>query len=408
MTPTPSPEQAQRLREHASALAALVPRAAHPEGGFGWLDPTNTLAPDEPVRTWITCRMTHVAALEVLRRGDDSLRPVLDVGHRALTGRLRDGTHGGWLPAVGGGAAQPTDKVAYAHAFVVLAAASLTAARHRGGAALLAEALDVFDTHFWDEDAGMSREQFDAAWSTCEDYRGVNANMHTVEALLATGQVLHDDTYVDRAVRIIRRVVHGFAAEAAWRLPEHFDGRWQVLSDYNRDRPADQFRPYGVTIGHLLEWSRLSLNARAALGARAADPSYGWMVTDAAALFAAAVSRGWGVDGAEGFVYTTDFEDIPIVRERLHWVVCEAIAAAWTLFEVTGEAGYQRWYDTFWAYADRHLVDRDHGGWRHELSPTNEPSDSIWWGKPDVYHAYQCTLVPLLPGMGSFAGALRG
>jgi len=180
-----------------------------------------------------------------------------------------------------------------------------------------------------------------------------------------------------------------------------------VLPDYNRDRPADQFRPFGVTIGHVLEWSRLALNARHTLGEAADAPQWAFLREDAAAMFQAAVARGWDVDGAEGLVYTTDFQDVPIVRERLHWVVCEGIAAAWALHEVTGDPDALAWYDRLWAYADRYLLDGVRGGWRHELSPTNQPSDAIWWGKPDLYHAYQCTLVPLLPGMVSFAGAVR-
>ena len=104
----------------------------------------------------------------------------------------------------------------------------------------------------------MAREQYDRAWSRCEDYRGVNANMHTVEAMLAAGEVLGEPRYTDRALRILRRVVDDFARTNDWRLPEHFDAQWNVLPDYNRDRPADQFRPYGVTIGHVLEWSRLA------------------------------------------------------------------------------------------------------------------------------------------------------
>jgi mannose/cellobiose epimerase-like protein (N-acyl-D-glucosamine 2-epimerase family) len=362
---------------------------------------------ERPVETWITCRMTHTAALEVLRGGAaaQACRPLLDVGYAALTGRLRDAEHGGWLPAVGGTSPQPTEKVAYAHAFVVLAGASLTAAGHPGGRDLLDEALEVFDAHFWDESAGMAREQFDRAWTRCEDYRGVNANMHTVEAMLAAGEVLGDSRFTDRALRIIRRVVGGFATANSWRLPEHFDADWNVRWDYNRDRPADQFRPYGVTIGHVLEWSRLALNTRHTLGDRAGEPEWDFLVTDAAAMFEAGVSRGWGVDGADGLVYTTDFADRPIVRERLHWVVCEGIAAAWALFEDTDRAEFHDWYDRLWAYAERHLLDDEHGGWIHELAPDNTPGSSIWWGKPDLYHAYQCALVPLLPGMVSFAGA---
>ena len=398
----------QRLDQHATSLAELVARAVHPDGGFVWLGPDNTVSADRPVETWITCRMTHVAALEVMRRGAgaEHLRPLLDVGHDALTGRLRDARYRGWLPAVGGPDRPPTDKVAYAHAFVILAAASLTAAEHPGGRALLDEALDVFDTYFWDEDEGMAREQYDRAWTQCEDYRGVNANMHTVEAMLAAGEVLTDPRYLERARRIVERVVHGIARTHDWRLPEHFDAAWQVLPNYHRDRPADPFRPYGVTIGHVLEWSRLALNTRNSLGAAAYQPRWSFLLEDAAAMFEAALTRGWAVDGAEGIVYTAGFDDVPIVRERLHWVVCEGIAAAWALHDATGDPALLGWYHKLWAYAQAYLLDAGHGGWHHELSPDNVVSGAIWWGKPDLYHAYQCALAPLLPGMVSFAGAV--
>lgn len=403
----PTTEELHRLAAHASSLAALVPRAAHPQGGFGWLDPTNRVDPTRPVQTWITCRMTHVAALEVIRGGAaaDVVAPMLQVGYDALNDQLRDPAYLGWLPSVGPG--EPTDKVAYAHAFVVLAAASLTAAQHPGGAALLAEALTVFDTYFWDGTAGLAREQYDRAWTRCEDYRGVNANMHTVEAMLAAGQVLGDRRYLERAARIVRQVVDGFAREHDWRLPEHFDSAWSVLRDYNRDRPADQFRPYGVTIGHVLEWSRLALNTRTALGAAADDPQWAFLLPDAQAMFRAGMHRGWAVDGADGLVYTTDFDDVPIVRERLHWVVCEGIATAWSVYEATGAPDALDWYERLWSYAQRYLLDPEHGGWRHELAPDNTLSEGIWWGKPDLYHAYQCALVPLYPGLVSFAGTLR-
>ena len=163
---------------------------------------------------------------------------------------------------------------------------------------------------------------------------------------------------------------------------------WNVELDYNIHEPAHPFRPHGVTIGHLLEWSRLTLNARNALLARGEEPP-AWMLDDAASLYEASKTRGWSVDGAAGFVYTTNFSDAPVVRERLHWVCCEAIAAAWALYEASGDEKYRADYDEYWAYALEHLVDHERGGWIHELSPTNEPSELVWWGKPDLYHAYQ-------------------
>ena len=219
--------------------------------------------------------------------------------------------------------------------------------------------------------------------------------MHTVEALLAVGDLA-------RAERILTRVVHGFARENGWRIPEHFDATWTPLPDYNRDEPAHPFRPYGATIGHWFEWSRLTLSLRDALG----DAAPGWMLDDAVALFDAGVREGWAVDGADGFVYTVDWDGTPVVRQRMHWVVTEALAAAATLHAVTGEASYATRHEEWWAYAEAHLVDRERGSWHHELNPDNSPAAGTWAGKPDVYHAFQATLVPRLPTFPAFARAI--
>jgi mannose/cellobiose epimerase-like protein (N-acyl-D-glucosamine 2-epimerase family) len=194
------------------------------------------------------------------------------------------------------------------------------------------------------------------------------------------------------------------AAGLGWRLPEHFTPAWEPMFEYHADVPDDPFRPYGSTIGHWLEWSRLLLHIEAALGERA--PS--WLVLDARALFDAAIERGWAVDGADGFVYTIGWDDQPVVRTRMHWVVTEAIGAAAVLGARTGDARFASWYATFWEYAQRYLIDTARGGWRHELDPHNRPVSAIWSGKPDVYHAYQATLFPQVPLAPSLARAVRG
>jgi len=372
--------------------------SALPDGGFGWLDDAGRPEPDRPVLTWIGARMTHVFALGQLlgQPGYDRL-----VGHgvAALAELLHDREHGGWYAAV-----RPVDgaKEAYQHAFVVLAASSATVAGAPGAEPLLADALSIVERRFWREDDGMMVEAWDRDWSTLDPYRGVNANMHTVEAFLAAADVTGDDRWRQRALRITERVVHGFARDAGWMLPEHFDAAWTPRPDYNRDHPADQFRPYGVTIGHLLEWSRLALNVRAALGAGAPD----WLLPDARALFGTALAKGWAVDGADGFVYTVDPAGLPVVRARMHWVAAEALAAAATLHRVTGDAGYDAAYARTWAYAERYLIDRERGSWHHELDEHNRPAATVWPGKPDAYHIVQAMLVPRLPVAPTLATAL--
>ncbi len=206
-----------------------------------------------------------------------------------------------------------------------------------------------------------------------------------------------------------QRVVDGFAAPNGWRLPEHFDSTWQERPDYNRDTPDHPFRPFGVTIGHLFEWARLALHARASLPAGSSSTVAEGLLDGAVQLFRTGVRDGWAVDGADGFVYTTDWDGTPMVRDRLHWVVTEAIAAAAALRAATGEAQYERWYRTWWDHARTAFIDHEAGSWHHEVDPVAlRPAATVWQGKPDVYHAFQATLIPQLPLAPTLATALRG
>ena len=198
-------------------------------------------------------------------------------------------------------------------------------------------------------------------------------------------------------------MVHDLGRGNDWRLPEHFDEQWTPILEYNVDKPADPFRPYGATIGHWLEWSRLALNLRAALGSDAPD----WMLDDAIGLFDASVREGWAIDGADGFVYTVNWSGEPVVRERMHWVAAEATATAAALHTATGDAAYDGWYATWWDHIAEVFLDPELGSWRHELDPQNRPSGAVWNGKPDTYHAFQATLFPRLPLTPTLAGALR-
>jgi mannose/cellobiose epimerase-like protein (N-acyl-D-glucosamine 2-epimerase family) len=235
--------------------------------------------------------------------------------------------------------------------------------------------------------------------------------MHTVEALLAAHDVTGDEVHLQRALTITSHVVHEFARNNGYRLPEHYDEQWRAQLDYNKDQPRDRFRPYGVTIGHLMEWARLALHVRTALARTGAEPP-AWLLDDARALFDRGLADGWQEadadhDQAEGFVYTTDFDANPVVADRLHWVVTEAIATAWTLALITGDDAYRAWFDRWVEHAREYFVDDAHGSWRHELDPQNRPSHNVWEGKPDVYHAYQAMLLPRLGEGSSFVDGAR-
>jgi mannose/cellobiose epimerase-like protein (N-acyl-D-glucosamine 2-epimerase family) len=292
-------------------------------------------------------------------------------------------------------------KETYGHAFVVLAASSAAVVGRPGAADLLEQALDVVMTHFWDPGTRMPVDSFDRTFTEAEPYRGANAAMHLVEALLAAADATGASAWRERALEVAQRLV-GHAQAHGWRLPEHYDAGWNELPDYNREDPRHQFRPYGVTPGHALEWARLLLTMEAGMGAEA--PS--WLGPAAVSLASRAVADGWDTQ-IGGFVYTTDVAGVPVVAERFHWVVCEAIGAAWALATATDDRVWAERYAQYWAFAQEHLVDPEQPGlWRHELDSANRPVARTWTDRPDVYHALQATLLPSLPLAPGLAVAL--
>jgi mannose/cellobiose epimerase-like protein (N-acyl-D-glucosamine 2-epimerase family) len=389
-------------------LIAFAARAPDPRGGFGWLTADGALDAAKPLQLWINARMTHVFGVAHLL-GVEGAAALVDRGIDVLEGLLRDDVHGGWWSQVdSSGEPVTTTKSAYDHAFVLLAASTAVQAGRPGAERLLGEAAAVVERRFWDDAAGACVDTWDAGWTSLVPYRGANANMHAVEAFLAAADATGERAWLTRATRIAERLIGREARASGWRVPEHYDEHWAPLPDYASDSPADPFRPYGSTVGHGLEWSRLLLHLDAAhgLGAELDGAGEPWLPAAAQQLFDAAVTDGWHVDGRPGFVYTVGWDGAPVVRQRMHWVVAEAIAAAAALYQATGERRYLRDYEQWWQYARVHLVDDEHGSWHHELDAEQRPASTIWSGKPDVYHALQATLLPRLPLAPTLAAAL--
>ncbi|PKH43804.1 Mannose or cellobiose epimerase, N-acyl-D-glucosamine 2-epimerase family [Nocardioides alpinus] len=391
-SPMPAGPSDDWLDAELRRLLAFGRRIIHPAGGAAWLDETGAPDLDRPVHTWITSRTVHVHGLGALL-GVEGCTPIATAALFGLRTTLHDDDHGGWFSAVDAtGAPVGTAKSCYDHAFVMLAGATAVTARLPGADALLGEAMHVFEQHFWDDSSSRVVDEWDRSWTTAAPYRGLNAAMHSVEAMLAVGDATGEALWHDRAARVAELATR-LAATYDGRLPEHFGPDWTPDLDLNRDRPDDPFKPFGATVGHGLEWSRLLLHVEATLGERAPAG----LLATSRLLFDRAVADGWDVDGAPGFVYTTDWDGAPVVRERMHWVVAEAIAAAAALHRRTGEQVYAERYAEWWGFVVDHVQDVERGSWHHELDPTNQPQASVWPGKPDLYHAVQATLLPRLP-----------
>ena len=249
----------------------------------------------------------------------------------------------------------------------------------------------------------MVVEQWDESFSTLDAYRGVNANMHTVEALLSAADVLGDPAAGPGAADPHPRRARPRAAATSGASPSTSTTAGRRSSTTTSTTPAHPFRPYGATIGHWLEWARLALHLRAALGDAAPD----WLLDDARGAVRRLGPRGLG-GRRRG-------------RVRLHR-------------RLGGQAGRTR-ADALGrgrghgdgrgpARGDRRRVvrrvvrrpggststtcfrDPEHGSWHHELSPANRAERVTWQGKPDTYHAFQATLIPRLPLTPMLAKAL--
>jgi sulfoquinovose isomerase len=395
------PGTAPWRRVEASRLLRFGRGAELPDGGFGWLGDDGIVDRAQPCPLFINARMTHVFALAHLQgiAGTDSLAAS---GMAALGSRYADSANGGWFTATDrSGRVIDSAKANYAHAHVLLAGASATAAGMPGAAGVLAAAAAAIEQHFWSDAEGCAVESWNADFTASEPYRGANSNMHSVEAYLAAGDVTGDAIWHARAASIAARLIDRYARANSWRIPEHYDAQWRPLLDYNIDRPGDQFRPYGTTPGHSFEWARLLLDLEAAL---AAPPA--WLAEAATALFDTAVTDAENRDGHPGLIYTIDEGGQPVMTARLHWVACEAVLAADALNRRTGHERFAAAAARWWDEIDRYFIDRKGGGWWQELAPDMAPAASIWSGKPDVYHSYQALLFPSLPLSPTAAVAL--
>lgn len=396
-----TPEGAEHrawLEVETVRLLEFARGTAHPAGGFGWAERTGGLDPERGRQLWIGCRMVHCLALGALL-GHEGYAAAAADGVAALRTAYKDDVNGGWWAD----ADRPDEgrKEAYGHAFVILAGASATVAGIEGGRALLDEAMATYLERFWDDEAGMPFESWAPDWTDLEDYRGGNAAMHTLEAFLAAADATGDIAWRGRASRIAGRILDAATAYGD-RIPEHFDANWEVLPDYNVDQPRHPFRPYGATPGHAFEWARLVLTLDAQHEVPASYRASARRLADTAWQDAWDAAMG-------GLVYTTDLAGVPVVRERFHWVECEAMGAAWALHLVTGDDVWSQRYDAVTTWSRRHLLDDALPGvWRHELSAQNEDVQTTWTGAPDVYHALQAVLLPQLPLAPGLALALRG
>lgn len=399
-----TPENRAFLEELRNDLLNFGHKFPSPGGGSYYLGDDGTPWKDRNRETWITCRMTHVYSIGSFL-GHEGSEELVDAGLKGLRGELHDTVNGGWYAGLTPDNEIVPTKQCYAHAFVILASSSATLAGRPGAKELLEEALALYDKYFWNEEEGLSCDTWNTEFTVLDDYRGVNANMHTVEGFLAAADVLEEEKYRVRAGRIVDHVI-SWAQANNWRIPEHFTKDWTPDLECNKEKPDDPFKPYGATPGHGIEWARLI--TQWALSTYKEDKEGAARYIEAAEkLYNQAITDAWATDGAPGIAYTTDWEGKPVVHDRMHWTLAEAINTSAVLYRVTGNQKYADDFAMFLQYLDETVLDHVNGSWFHQLDQNNKLLGTVWPGKSDIYHALQAMLIPYHQTAVSIAPAVK-
>ena len=377
------PAHRQWLKQQSESQLSFFAASMQARPGFCLLAHDGTPLATKVQELHTTTRMVHSYSLGVLQ-GHNGASDIVDHGMAYLASHHKDHQHGGYLWAIADDGISDDRKLAYGHVFVLLAASSAKMVRHPDADALLSDIVGILDQHYWEEDTGLFCDEWNRDWTPFSTYRGMNANMHGVEALLTAYEATSETVFLDRAGRILDFFTRRIAPDENWRLPEHYTQDWQIDRAYAGNH---MFRPAGTTPGHSFELGRLQLQHWDLMGRPDSDaPKL------ARKLIEQALHDAWLPDG--GFAYTLDFDGKVADGSRFWWPVTEAIGAIAALIALDRRAEDEIWYRRLWSFANASFIDQDHGGWFPAIDEEGAPTASIFEGKPDIYHSLQACVFP--------------
>ncbi len=243
------------LKRQSRSLWSFFDASLQNGPGFSLLDVQGNPLPTQVQELHTTARLVHSYAFGCVH-GHVGAQNIVDHGMAYLNRCHKDPIHGGYVWSLKGDTVADGTKLAYGHVFVMLAAASAKLAGHSDADDLLDDINDVLDRYFWEEDVGLFCDEWSRDWAPFSSYRGMNANMHGVEALLASYEATGREIYLTRAGRILDFFTNKMAPAENWRLPEHYSSDWTIDRKYVGNH---MFRPAGTTPGHSFELGRLLL-----------------------------------------------------------------------------------------------------------------------------------------------------
>ena len=255
------------------------------------------------------------------------------------------------------GKASVQNDYCYGWVFVLLAYAECI----KSGMTHLRPALDAtyqgLNNKFWDEGQQLYADEYDEH-GQLSPYRGQNANMHAVEALLICYEATQESHFLNRASAIAKRICHDLADPKTGLVWEHYNSNWEIDWHYNEDKPNDMFRPWGFQTGHQTEWAKLLINLNH-------HQPQAWLIAKAEQLFNDGMQRGWD-ETHGGLVYGFAPNGEYCDTDKHFWVMAESTAAAMALYKATDNDRYLQQYQRLWLYSWSTLVDHQYGAWHHK------------------------------------------
>ncbi|SFW56310.1 AGE family epimerase/isomerase [Luteibacter sp. UNCMF366Tsu5.1] len=376
MTTVPLPDfhSVDVLRDHvAKTMAFYKPNEVDPAGGFFQYFKDDGTVYDRSHRHLVSSTrfvFNHAMAYLEFHKPEDK-----DLTMHGLT-YLRD-VHrnpetGGYAWTIADGKRDDQMNHCYGLAFMLLAYSCGVKVGFDEARAWQGEIWDLLEQRYWEPKYGLYRDEADKDWNFTS-YRGQNANMHMTEAMIAAWEATKDDRYLDRALLLAENMTQRQAGLTPQKLVwEHYHEDWTIDWEYNLDNPKHLFRPWGFQPGHQTEWAKLLMMLERYT--KGTPRHKHWLVPTAKHLFDEALDKAWDAQYG-GIAYGFSPEGDVCDDDKYFWVQAESLGAAQLLFETTGEAKYDQWYEKIWAYSWEHFVDHKYGAWYRILKRTNEKYD---------------------------------
>ena len=190
------------LLSEAKSLLNFAYGSVIDSGGFGYLSAEGKVDSSKPLECYLQARKIQVFGLSH-QMGFADCKKLVQHGVDSLNTLFRDKERGGFYNAVDIDGNPLSDrKNAYDHMFVLLAATTAVEVGAEGAQELFAYAEELIEKYFWDPKFSMMSNDWDQSLSSLNPYRGINSNMHAVEALTAAFEATGRTIFRERAYAI--------------------------------------------------------------------------------------------------------------------------------------------------------------------------------------------------------------